>query len=140
MARSRRRKRGRGSGEGQYVNLPYSMLLSPAWLALSGSAVRLWLLLRTRYNGGNNGRLTLSLEEAATQLHIGKATVFAAFAELEEKGFVACMKRGHWYGRRASEWAVTDKGVDGDMPSYAWKRWQPDLSVLESTEKQNAVL
>src|SRR5262245_23941507 len=119
MAR-RRGKRRRSTGEGQYVNLSYSMLLSPAWLSLSGAAVRLWLLLRTRYNGGNNGGLTLSLEEAAAKLHIGKATVFAAFAELEDKGFVVCTKRGHWYGRRASEWAVTDKGIQGDIPSYAW--------------------
>src|SRR5262249_40019110 len=38
-----------------------------------------------RYNGGNNGRLTLSLEEAAAKLHVGKATVFAAFAETGRK-------------------------------------------------------
>jgi hypothetical protein len=138
-----RRKRGRrvnvkGRSEGeQYVNLPYAMLLSRAWLSLSGSAARLWLLLRTRFNGGNNGKLTLSLEEAANLLHMSKATVFAAFAELEEKGFVVCAKRGQWYGRLASEWAVGDKGVNGAMPTYAWRQWSEKSGPLppQKTER-----
>jgi len=109
------------------------MLLSPAFLSLSGSAVRLWLLLRTRFNGGNNGRLTLSLEEAAKILKMGKATVFDAFAELERKGFVVCTKRGQWYGRRASEWAVTDLGVDGEIPTRKWRQWpSPPMSPTGS--------
>src|SRR5215468_4038502 len=115
MAR-RRGKRARRSGEGQYVHLSYSMLLSPAWLSLSGAAARLWLLLRTRYNGGNNGRLTLSLEEAAASFTSARQRCSLRLPKLEEKGFVVCIRRGHWYGRRASEWAVTDKGVDGEMP------------------------
>ncbi len=50
--------------------------------------------MRTRFNGFNNGKITLSLEEAARILHISKATVHAALAELEDRGFVVCMKRG----------------------------------------------
>lgn len=115
---------GRSVGEGQYLNMPYDMLLSPAWLSLRGSAVRLWLLLRTRFTGGNNGRLTLSLEEAAKILNMGKATVAAAFEDLEAKGFVVCTRRGQWYGRLASQWAVTDKAVNGATPTYAWRGWK----------------
>lgn len=122
--RSRRRLNAKGRNETeQYVNLPYAMLLSPAWLSLSGAAVRVWLLVRTRFNGGNNGRLTLSLEEAARILHVAKGTVLRGFQELEEKGFLVCSRRGQWYGRLASQWAVTDKGVDGAMPTYAWRHW-----------------
>ena len=116
---------GRSEGIEQYVNLPYAMLRSAAWLSLSGPAARLWLLVRTRFNGGNNGRLTLSLEEAARILHVSKATVFAAFLELQEKGFIVRTKKGEWYGRLASEWAVTDKGVNGAAPTYAWRQWRP---------------
>ena len=39
--------------EGQYLPLPYAQLESAAWRSLSGAAVRLWLELHTRYNGGN---------------------------------------------------------------------------------------
>lgn len=133
----RRRVNAKGRNENhQYVNMPYVLLLSPAWLSLSGPAVRLWLLLRTRFSGFNNGRITLSLEEAARILHLGKATIQAAFKELERKGFVVCMKRGQWYGRLASEWAVTDQSVDGRTATNAWRDWKPDA---EANENQNAV-
>jgi DNA-binding transcriptional regulator YhcF (GntR family) len=49
--------------------------------------------VRRRYNGGNNGDLSLSLDEAARLLGIGKATAARAFAELEAKGFIV-MRRG----------------------------------------------
>lgn len=133
--RRRMNATGRNDTE-QYVNLPYMLLRSSAWLSLSGSAVRVWLLLRTRFNGFNNGRLILSLEEGARILHLGKATVLSALAELEEKGFAVCVKRGQWYGRLASEWAVTDKGVDGALATNAWRHWNPNA---EANENQNAV-
>ena len=59
MGKSNRRS------EGQYVPLPYGQIKSPAWRALSGPAVKLWLELHTRFNGGNNGSLRLSYAEAA---------------------------------------------------------------------------
>jgi DNA-binding MarR family transcriptional regulator len=107
----RRNKRDRE----QYVYLSYPMLHSLAWRSLSGAAVKVWLELRTRFNGGNNGRLRLSLDEAARILQLGKATVMRALKELEAKGFVKLTRRGQWYGHRASEWAVTDKGIDGNL-------------------------
>ena len=131
----RRHVNGKGRNDHeQYASLSYPFLLSTAWLSLSGAAVRTWLLMRTRFNGFNNGKITLSLEEAARILHVSKATVHTALAELEDRGFVVCMKRGQWYGRRASEWAVTDKGVAGSPPTNAWRQWRP----AEAKENQNA--
>jgi hypothetical protein len=142
MARSRRSRvnaKGRNKGEGQYVNLPYELLNSEAWRTLSGPAIKVFFELRTRFHGGNNGKLHLSLQEAADLLGLGKATVQRAFDQLEERGLVVCTKRGHWYGRRASEWAVFDKGIDGGSPSYAWKQWRPSgpprPSVLKRIQK-----
>jgi hypothetical protein len=120
----------------QYANLSYAFLLSAAFLSLSGGAVRVWLLMRTRFTGFNNGKITLSLEEAARILHVSKATVHAALAELVEKGLLVCMKKGQWYGRRASEWAVTDKGIGGAPPTNDWRQWRPRS---EADENQNAV-
>jgi len=50
--------------------------------------------LRRHYNGGNNGDLSLSLDEAAGLLHLGKATVARAFGELEAKGTIRMTARG----------------------------------------------
>jgi hypothetical protein len=66
---------------------------------------------------------------------LGKATVHCAFKELQEKGFVVCTRRGQWYGRLASLWAVTDKGIGESLPANAWRRWQPGVSVLRPTIK-----
>lgn len=135
MAKPRRAGRGRGvdatgrsKGEGQYAPLPYALLQSAVWRALSGAAVKVWLELRSRYNGGNNGRLTLSLEEAAPLLRLGKATVLRAFNELVAAGLIVKTQQGRWYGRLASEWAVTDRGMDGAPPSNAWRQCQPPLA------------
>jgi hypothetical protein len=90
MARKRKLGRGinakgRSIGEGQYAPLPYAMLQSPAWRSLSGPAVKVLLEVRCRFHGANNGSLSLSLEQAADLLGLGKATVYCAFKELQKK-------------------------------------------------------
>lgn len=123
---------GRNEGGEQYVPLSYNMVRSPAWRNLSGSAIKVWLEIRCRYHGGNNGKLSLSLDEAARLLGIGKATVARAFTELEAKGFLTLTRKGQWYGRQASEYAITDRSLNGHPATKAWKHYRP--------EKQNSVL
>jgi biotin operon repressor len=131
MARRRRKlgrpvnQKGRSKGEGQYCQLSYDFLHSAAWRSLSGAACKVFLELRTRFHGANNGRLILSLEEAAGLLGIGKATVQRSLEELQEKGLVIRTRRGQWYGRIASTWATTDKSINGDSAPQAWKAWRP---------------
>jgi hypothetical protein len=117
-------QKGRNEGE-QYAVVTYAMLHSPAWRSLSGAAVKVFLELRTRFHGGNNGRLILSLEEASRLLGLGKGTVCRALGELQDKGFVIRTKKGHWYGRQASTWAVVDKPIEGMGAVQGWKTWQP---------------
>ncbi|MDZ4867329.1 MAG: hypothetical protein SGI91_08425 [Alphaproteobacteria bacterium] len=100
------------------------MARSEAWRSLSGQSVKVFVELSTRYHGHNNGKMSLSLDEASTLLHLGKATVARAFKELTEKGFVKLRRRGHWYGRKASEYQVTTKPCDGLPSSHEWKQWR----------------
>ena len=96
-----------------------------AWRSLSGSAIKVWLELRTRFHGGNNGVLFLSLDEAARLLGLGKSTMRRAFIELEAKGFIVKTKKGSWYGRQATEWRVTDKLCEGKTATRDWQNWRP---------------
>ncbi|WP_341212013.1 helix-turn-helix domain-containing protein [uncultured Limimaricola sp.] len=121
MARGRKGKRPE---EGQYAPLPYALLKSPAWRALSGPAIKAFLELHTRYNGCNNGRLFLSLNEAADILGIGKATAQRALVELQDKGFLVLTKPGNWYGRQANEWRITIKPEDRKPQSTASNDWR----------------
>ncbi len=118
-------RKGRNDGE-QYVKLSYRMLRSDVWRSLGGPATKVYFELRTRYMGSNNGSLTLSLDEAARLLCMSKTTAKRALVELEEKGFITMTKRGQWYGRVASQYAVTDKPVNGALATNAWKHWRPE--------------
>jgi hypothetical protein len=120
----------------QFAGLSYRLLNSPAWRSLSGPAAKVWLELRTRFNGGNNGQLCLSLEDAAGLLGMSKSTAQRAFRELAEKGFVKLVKQGAWYGRQATQWEVTDRGRNGGQPANDWKHWSPPP---KKSEKRNAV-
>jgi hypothetical protein len=115
---------GRSKRGGQFVPIPYDMAESAAWRSLSGAAVKVYVELRRRFNGSNNGELSLSLDEAARLLHLGKATVARAFAELEAKGFIRMTARGQWYGRLATTYSVTDRPVGSNPPTNAWRIWR----------------
>lgn len=124
------RRGSKKRSEGQYAPLSYAMLKSPAWRQLSGAAMKVFLELHTRFNGGNNGKLHLSMNEAASILGMGKATVQRAFAELQAKGFLVLETPGNWYHRRAHEWRLTIKPVQGvsgkTSPTNDWRYWRPE--------------
>ncbi len=118
-------RKGRSKTNVQFVPIPYSMARSPAWRSLSGSAAKVYVELHSRFHGGNNGKLTLSMDEGARLLGMSKSTVKAAFDELQKKGFVVRKKCGFWYGRKASEYAVTDRPLNGNPPTNKWQHWKP---------------
>lgn len=136
----------RKHSEGQYAPLSYAILKSPAWRSLSGNAVRLFLELHTRFNGSNNGKLRLSYAEAAEALGMGKASVQRAYADLIDKGFLRLECEGNWYHRKAHEWRMTIKPVQGAkhkiVPSHDWRSYQPQKTKRGSIadHKEGAVV
>lgn len=127
---------GRNDGE-QWIPIGYRMAQSSAWRSLSGPAVKVWIELRSRYNGSNNGRLHLSMGEACRLVGIGKSTAQRAFQELEQKGFIVKVRPGYFYGRMATEYAVTDRPVNGHNATCDWKRWNSKTQRLNERPKQN---
>ena len=130
--------KGKRSQEGQYVPLPYAILKSAAWRSLSGAAVKVFFELHTRYNGGNNGQVRLSMKEAAEALGIGKATAQRAFVDLQDKGFIVLTTPGNWYNRRAHEWRLTHKPVQTangkTTPSNDWRFWTEKTECGSDTD------
>jgi hypothetical protein len=129
--RHRLRQDGRSAGGEQYLRLSYDMAHSLAWRSLSGNAVKVWVELRCRYNGKNNGKLCIPYASACKLLGIGRATMKRVLDELQSKGFIRLVKQGHWYGRQAAEWQVTDNMHDGHLARNDWKHWQPEQKKLE---------
>ena len=134
--RSKAGRNGRGERPEQYMLLTYRTLRSRAWRSLNGAAVKVYFELRSRFHGANNGKISLSLEEGAELLGIGKMTVSRALKELERKGFIAMTKRGQWYGRMATEYRVTDKSCDGRPATNDWMRWRPEDEPTEAQKSQ----
>jgi hypothetical protein len=93
LARKRRLGRpvdqkGRSKGGEQYAPLSYALLHTAAWRSLSGPAVKVFLELRTRFHGANNGQLIFSLDEGKRLLGLGKTTVQRALTELQAKSLI----------------------------------------------------
>lgn len=122
------KQRGKKGDREQFTTLHYGILKSAAWRSLSGAAVKVWFELHTRYNGGNNGNVRLSMNEAVKALGISKGTAQRAFVELEEKGFIALHTPGNWYHRQAHEWRLTTKPMQTakgkQAPTNEWKDWR----------------
>ncbi|WP_018997599.1 helix-turn-helix domain-containing protein [Hirschia maritima] len=125
MAKRKRRINAKGRNDTeQYLPIPYSMANHPTFRSLSGPAVKVWIELRSKFNGSNNGKLSLSFQDAATKLGLSKTTVGRAFNELQEKGFIVKQKAGHWYGRKAAEYQITDKPYNGSTATRSWQQWR----------------
>ena len=123
---SRQRKRGNIEElDKQYYKMRHSVLASDAWRHLPPAACKVYLEICRRYYGKNNGKISLSLAEAADILYISKNTAQSAIKKLIEHGFIKRSRIGSFIGRRASEFILTDKGYEGYQPTNDWMRWRP---------------
>lgn len=123
-----RRARKRGEiveSEKQFKKLRHSMLSSEVWRHLPPPAIKVMIELWRRYNGKNNGQISLSRNEAAKLLHIGKGTSQKAFETLLEVGFIKIARRGSFMGRRATEYILTDTSYLGHNATNEWRQWRP---------------
>ena len=118
-------KKGKIESKERFVKLTYPLIESQAWRWLRPISQSVYIELRRRYNGLNNGRISLSLSEAAHILKASKSSISKALKQLETHGFIKLIKKGYFTGRMASEYALTDEQLDGCPPTREWKQWQP---------------
>lgn len=126
----------RGRSKGSFVMVLDAMMESPAWLDLSGSAVKVFLHLIKRSKGNNGygnakhdrGALYLSERQAATDTGLAKGTVAKAFTELVDHGFLRLVSKGHFDVKNlATTWRLTHQPYpQGNMgPTNEWRKWVP---------------
>ena len=118
-------KKGKIESKERFVKLTYPLIESAAWRWLRPISQAVYIELRRRYNGPNNGRISLSLSEGAHILKVSKSSISKALKQLEMHGFIKLIKKGYFTGRMASEFALTDEQLDGYPPTREWRRWQP---------------
>ncbi len=79
------------------------MMETPAWRALTLSAQALYPWVRLEWRGAkfnNNGKIRLSVRQAAAKMGCGVNTAARAFQELQAKGFLVVTEGAPWPGGR----------------------------------------
>jgi hypothetical protein len=129
--------KGRSKSGPPFVQLPWFMLDSEAWQALTPQQVAVYLDLARNYDGSNNGTLALSVRDAARRCRINKDTANKALATLEAMGFTECATPGRFNqnDRRATEWRLTlwRCNKTGALPTKAFMKWRPPSGPERNT-------
>lgn len=116
-------------GKSKFIMIDGYVKRSAAWKALTPNARAVYIELKWRYDGTNNGRIGLGERELAAELNTGRETARRALSELIEKGFVTKTKLSGFNvkHRAATEWRLTEYLCDltGELPTKTFMRWQP---------------
>lgn len=119
--------RGRQKREPKHIRLYASIMASEAWQHLSGNAVKVLLALVSRDDGTRNGALGFSYREAATASGISDRTAWRCLIELQEKGFIACTRKG----------AFNTKVLHSTLWRYTWAPWPKGKPAAPTRDFEN---
>lgn len=114
-----RRKKGTGR---RFIQFYHNVKRSAAYHGLGLPARCALIELMDRYNGINNGMISMSAREMAERLKCHHATAARALIELDDSGLARPLTGGVWRGRRATEWRLTFWRCDktGELPVLNW--------------------
>lgn len=137
MSRSKRNKRAGGAKH--WVMLEHYLLDTPAWRHLSANARAVYLDLKRRYNGQNNGLISYSAREAGDAL-AGRhhSTGARALLELQEHGFIAVTEDSSFNRKtkEAREYRLTEARDDRPgleaPPTKEFVRWRAPENLEHS--------
>src|SRR5690554_5551208 len=100
MGKDRFRPGGAKDKGPKFVKLDHWLLRTAAWRDLDPVARALYIELRQRFNGMNNGEIGLGAREACEALHVGRSTVQRAFEDLLDHGFIRVARSSGFHQKR----------------------------------------
>lgn len=121
-----------------FVRLDRALILSPVWHSLSGAAMRVYLVFRSkvfwkedRKKGvwyiSNNGELEFSYHEARERYGIWSRQFKKGLAELVEKGLLDIKRPGEPHKKVTSLYAISDR----------WRKWgQGDFQAAKMRKRR----
>lgn len=133
----------RHDGNEHFAKLPRELLSIPAWRALSPAAQALYPFLKLEWKGpkaNNNGKIRLSVRQAARCLGCCNTTAAKGFHELQAKGFIVVTEGAHLGTEgmgRSTAYELTElrlPGTEGPEGRKLYKQWLPgqDFSVKKT--------
>lgn len=127
MARDKARRAAKGGGRdaGGFVALPWSVLDSDAYRALSHPAKSLLIEFARQFVRDNNGRLLASAKYLKNRGWKSADVIHRAKQELIESGLIYETVKGH-RPNKASWYAITWQSLDKDnrYDAGAWEGWR----------------
>lgn len=130
-------KRHKRGVAGQHVQLPEYLQASEAWATMKPGPRALYVELKRRFKGSNNGAIYLSHRDAAKALYVHRNTVGPMFRELERRGFIRLVVAPHLGPSgigQASVWALEELATqDGKLAGKAFMRWCEEKIPAQKT-------
>lgn len=116
----------------RFLKIEHWIMKSEAWKSLTAQEVRIYLLLIERYNGANNGRIGLSVRQAAKNGHVSPTTAAKALLSLTEKGFIVKRFCGSFSQKTplASEYELTHERYGDKPPTKEFMKWRPEKIMV----------
>jgi hypothetical protein len=125
-------------GAGRHVQLPEWLQTSEAWRTLPVGPRALYVEIKRRYNGSNNGRVILSHRDAAKAVNAHRNTVGRWFSELEERGFIVMTQAPHLGPSgigKSSHWKLAEYATDDMKPATMnFMRWSKKQKPRTTTK------
>ncbi|WP_370301569.1 hypothetical protein [Pseudooceanicola sp.] len=122
------------------------MMETPAWRALSPVAQSLYPWIKLEWKGpqaNNNGRIQLSVRQAAERMGVTPNTAARAFHDLQAKGFIVVIREaclGLEGKAKCAEYEITEIGMPtGETRGgrHLYKEWRQGNDFPVSKTKAN---
>lgn len=135
MGRDKKNERRRDYGTMMHL----SVMRSEAWRALGSGAQALYVWLRLEWRGAdynNNGRIALSVRQAAKAMGVSTDTAARAFHDLQAKGFILVKAQAHLGTKgkgKSNIFELTEIAMPGaSSGSRRYKQWRKgqDFAVV----------
>lgn len=131
-------------GAGRHVQLPEWVQASQAWATLKPGSRALYIELKRRFNGANNGRIILSHRDAAKALGVHRNTVGPWFQDLQDRAFIRMTQAPHLGPSgvgQTSHWALEELPTD-DLKSatkgfMSWQQKQKPRTKNRTRRPEN---
>ncbi len=115
-----------------FIMVRHDIYRSAAWRTLHAGARNIWLEIAYRYNGRNNGEISLSVREASMAALCGKSTAHKHLKQLQEHGFIHIAEKGTYSNRIATTWILTHENHYDRTPTNEWRKWAEQNEARES--------
>ena len=131
MEMPKHNRKGRDKSE-RFVKLPYYLLRSAAWLHLTPRERTAFLLIAERYNGLNNGRISLSIREIVLLGRMAANSASKALKTLEDAGFIKKTFNGSFSQKKplASEFELTYQPTEKAIASKEFMKSKPKKNTV----------